>query len=312
MAVSPEAPDRAAAPLLSIGMPVYNGEHTIAAALESLLGQTFGDFELIVSDNASSDGSWKIIEAFAARDRRIRALRQAQNIGANANYSAVFRAARGKYFKWASSNDWCAPEFLQRCVEQLEADPGIVLVAPRTRLFESDIASCTEYPGDIACTQPNAADRFIHVGMCLKLNNVVNGVVRAGALRRTRLVEHYPGADVVLVAHLALLGRIVLLPQRLFYRRMARATATRLMNEQAVHKHHYPAPTLRSLFPAWRLAWGWTRVSLYALPRVVDTARALHWAMRQAYWNRAQMWRDLIDLLRWPSLSEQGNGRERV
>jgi glycosyltransferase involved in cell wall biosynthesis len=285
-------------PVVSIGMPAYNSERTIRAAIESLQAQTFGDFELIISDNASTDGTWAIVEELAARDPRIRGLRQDRNIGANSNYSAVALAARGKYFKWASSNDWCAPAFLQRCVETLEVDSGVVLVAPRTRLFEADVLTWTDYSGDIACTQANAADRFIHVGTSLALNNVVNGVVRLDALRRTRLVEHYPGADVVLVGHLALLGRIVLLDEALFYRRMDSATATRMMSELAVHRHHYPVTTLRALFPTWRFAWGWARVAFAVrLPRD-DALRALYWAMRNAYWNRAKLGRDLVDLVR--------------
>jgi glycosyltransferase involved in cell wall biosynthesis len=299
-------------PLLSIGMPVYNGERTMRSALESLLAQTLTDFELILSDNASSDGSWDVIQEFAARDPRVRAFRQPRNIGANANYTALFRAARGKYFKWASSNDWCAPEFLQCCVEQLEADPGAVLVAPRTRLFESDPAVFQDYLGDIACTQPDPVDRFKHVGERLALNNVVNGVARADALRQTHLVEHYPSADVVLVAHLALLGRIVLLPQPLFYRRMDRASATALMGEVAVHRHHYPVTTWRSSLPAWRLAWGWVRTACAARPSVSGTARALYWAVRRAYWNRALLGRDLLQLPRYPIPTEPVDRHERV
>lgn len=302
----------AAGPLLSIGMPVYNGERTIRAALESLLAQTFTDFELIVSDNASSDRSWSIVEEFAARDPRVRAVRQLHNIGANANYTALFRAARGKYFKWASCNDWCAPQFLQRCVEQLQADPGVVLVAPRTRLFESDPAVFQDYLDDIACTQDDPVDRFKHVGERLALNNVVNGVVLSDALRRTRLVDHYPSADVVLVAHLALLGRIVLLPEPFFYRRMDRASATALMGEAAVHRHHYPVATWRSRLPAWRLAWGWVRTAFAARPLVSATARALYWAVRRAYWNRGQLGRDLLDLPRYPIPAEPVDRHERV
>ena len=286
-------------PVVSIGMPAYNSAATIRSALDSLLAQTFTDFELIVSDNASTDTTWQIVEEYMRRDARVRGLRQPNNIGANANYSAVFLAARGRYFKWASSNDWCAPEFLQRCVESLEADASIVMVAPRTRLFERDLQTFTEYNGDIVCMQADAVERFVHVATQLRLNNVVNGVVRSDALRRTRLVEHYPGADVVLVGHLALQGRIELLPEAHFYRRMDQATATRMMSEQAVHRHHYPVATWRSVLPAWRLAWGWTRVALAVPLPLRDTARALRWVLRQTYWNRSNMGRDLLDLLRY-------------
>jgi glycosyltransferase involved in cell wall biosynthesis len=286
-------------PVVSIGMPAFNSAATIRSAIDCMLAQSFTDFELIVSDNASTDETWSIIQDYMQRDDRVRGIRQPNNIGANANYTAVFLAARGRYFKWASSNDWCAPAFLQRCIEYLEEDPSTVLVAPRTRIFQHDLESFDEYDRDLACMQPDAVDRFIDVASRMALNNVVNGVVRADALRRTRLVEHYPGADVVLVADLALGGRIALLPDPLFYRRMDKATATHLMSDQAVHRHHYPVDTWRAVLPSWRLAAARFRVVLAAgLPRR-DTIRALKWVLRQTYWNRARMGRDLLDLLRY-------------
>jgi len=286
----------APAPLVSIGMPAYNSAATLREAVDCLLAQTLTDFELIISDNASTDATWAIVEDYMRRDPRVRGLRQASNVGANANYSAVFRAARGKYFKWASSNDWCAPRLLQACVEVLERDPGTVLAAPRTRLFQTDVTQSSEYGHDIACMQDNPADRYIHAGTHLALNNVMNGVVRREALQRTRLIEHYPGADIVLIGHLALIGRIAQLPEALYYRRMDQATSTRMMSEGAVHRHHYPVATWRSVLPTWRLALGWIRVALSVRLAPRDTLKALDWALRKAYWSRARMGHDLREL----------------
>jgi glycosyltransferase involved in cell wall biosynthesis len=279
-------------------MPAYNAERTLRSAVDCLLDQTFRDFELIISDNASTDSTWSIIETYARTDRRVIGIRQETNIGANTNYSAVFRAARGRYFKWASSNDWCAPEFIERCVTHLDTHADAVLVAPRTRLFQDNPHEFTEYDADRAFEQQDAVDRFIQVGSTLPLNNVLNGLVRSDALRRTRLIEHYPTADVVLVAHLALLGKIALLHEPLFYRRMAQETATILMSKAALHRHYYPRRTLRSLFPAWRLVGGWMRVALSPSLPLADKARALRWVARFARWNSADLGRDLVDAMR--------------
>lgn len=287
-------------PLVSIGMPAYNSEKTIRGSIDCLLAQTCGDFELVISDNASTDGTWAIVEEYAARDPRVVGIRQPQNLGANANYSAVFLAARGKYFKWASSNDWCAPQFLERCVDHLEDRPDTVLVCPRTRLFQGDLQVFTEYEADIECLQANPVDRFVHVGSHLALNNAVNGVLRTEALRRTRLVEHYRGADIVLLAHLALLGKIALIEEPLFYRRMDAATATHMMSGEAVHRHHYPVKTARALFPAWRFTWGWVRAAWLAPLSTADTLRALYWVLRKAYWSKSEMTHDLVDVIRYP------------
>jgi len=122
-------------PLISIGMPVYNGAAYIRLTLEGLLAQTFGDFELIISDNASTDATRDVIEDCMRRDARICYERQTVNIGVNPNSSHVMRRARGEFFKWSSSSDWCAPTFLERCLNELLAHDDAVLVAPRTRLF---------------------------------------------------------------------------------------------------------------------------------------------------------------------------------
>lgn len=286
-------------PAVSIGMPAYNSARTIRSAIDSLLGQSFQDLELIISDNASTDDTWSIIQEYAHSDRRVVALRQPCNIGANGNYSTVVRAARGRYFKWASSNDWCAPDFVARCVTYLENHADTVLAAPRTRLFQDTPDVYTDYDCDVAFDDEDAVVRFVRVGSSLALNNVLNGVVRTAVLRRTRLIEHYPGADIVLVGHLALLGKIALLDERLFYRRMDRETATRLMSAEAVHRHHYPRRSLRSLFPAWRLAAGWARAALASDLSIRDLARALSRVVRITYWSSEELRRDFVDALRY-------------
>src|SRR5687767_6393032 len=102
-------------PLLSIGLPVYNGQRYLHAALDSLLGQDFDDFELIIADNASTDETEAICREFAARDRRIRYHRNTANVGAVPNHNLVFELARGKYFKWAAHDDECHPGMLRSC-----------------------------------------------------------------------------------------------------------------------------------------------------------------------------------------------------
>lgn len=300
--VSPIAlsPARSAIPRVSVGMPTYNAEKTIAASIDAVLAQTLSDLELIVSDNASTDGTWAIVQSYARKDPRVKAIRQGFNIGANGNYSAVFRAARAPYFKWASSNDWCAPTLLERCVDRLDRDPDAVLVAPRTRLFADNIDSFTEYPRDVSFDQATPSERLIAVTTRLPLNNVLNGVIRADALRRTRLIDHFIGADIVLVGHLALLGRIELVDEPLFYRRMDRETATQLMSAEAMHRHHYPASTWRALFPNWRVHCAWVGAVLSADLPATETRRALAWVLRRAYWTAPALGRDLLDAVAFP------------
>src|SRR5262245_31410059 len=114
-------------PRVSIGVPVYNGERYLRECIDSILGQTFRDFELILSDNASTDATRTICEAYATRDPRVRYYRNEQNLGACRNFNRCVELARGDYFLWAAHDDAIAPEYLARCVEALDRDPSVVL-----------------------------------------------------------------------------------------------------------------------------------------------------------------------------------------
>jgi glycosyltransferase involved in cell wall biosynthesis len=107
------APSVAKAIKVSIGMPVYNGEPFIHEALTSLLAQSFTDFELIIYDNASTDGTETICREFAAKDARVRYLRHEHNLGAYDNFLMVFDEAVGKYFMWAAADDIWAPDWIE-------------------------------------------------------------------------------------------------------------------------------------------------------------------------------------------------------
>jgi glycosyltransferase involved in cell wall biosynthesis len=125
--------------LVSIGLPVYNGERYLAQALDSLLSQSHENLEILIADNASTDASEAICRDFAARDPRIAYHRHPRNLGAAANYNFVFRRARGAYFRWAAHDDICMPRLVERCVAALEAaGPSAVLAYPRTRLIDAE------------------------------------------------------------------------------------------------------------------------------------------------------------------------------
>jgi glycosyltransferase involved in cell wall biosynthesis len=122
-------------PRVSIGIPVYNGEKYLEQALESILAQTFTDFEVIISDNASTDQTQEICQAYQSRDDRIHYFRSERNLGAAPNYNRVFELSTGELFKWAAYDDLISPDFLLKCVEVLDSDPGAVLCYPRVNLI---------------------------------------------------------------------------------------------------------------------------------------------------------------------------------
>ena len=127
-----------AAPRVSIGLPVWNGEEFIGAALDSLLGQSFRDLELIVSDNGSTDGTAEICRQRAADDPRVRFYRNDVNIGLQANTQKVLDLARGALFMWASHDDLWHPSYVATMVDRLDADQGLVLAGSDAASIDAD------------------------------------------------------------------------------------------------------------------------------------------------------------------------------
>ncbi len=169
-------------------MPVYNAAEHLRGAVESILNQTLTDFELVISDNASTDETEDICRDYMRRDRRVRYFRNPRNLGASDNYTAVFGYSRGRYFKWSSGNDSCAPEFLSRCAQVLDDNPDVVLAYPRTRLFETMVEEFEEYEEGLDLQQERPSDRFRAFLNWRGLNNAMNGVIRSSALRRTPVI----------------------------------------------------------------------------------------------------------------------------
>lgn len=208
-------------PKVTVGMPVYNGSRYLSAAIEALLAQTLEEFELIISDNASSDGTMEICRKYAAQDSRIRVHRNEENLGAARNYNLLVDLARGRYFKWASHDDLCAPKFLERCVSCLDAaPPHVVMCAPQTILIDAEGQQIGPYTTDLQLPEGRAYRRIARLVSRLQMCNCVFGVVRSEVLRTTRLIGSYPASDVVLLSELALRGQMWQVPEPLFYRRV--------------------------------------------------------------------------------------------
>ncbi len=294
------AREAGATPRVTIGMPAYNSRDTIVDAIRSLLDQTWRDFELIVSDNASTDGTPEVVARLAAEDDRIRLVRRTENVGANANYSSLVALARGEFFKWASSNDWCAPTFVERCVDRLDSAADVVLVCPSTATFEDDPAVGELYCHDLEAMADDPVERLLHVLSNIRLNNAMNGVFRLDVLGRTRLIDHFPGSDTVLVGNVALYGKIARLPERLYFRRMSARASTSLMDADRLRRHHYPERTVRELFPLWRRHWAVIRAVRTSPLTQSQRLRALRAVVRMAGWDRAGLLRDVASALRYP------------
>jgi glycosyltransferase involved in cell wall biosynthesis len=205
-------------PLVSMGLPVYNGEPFLREALDSVLAQTYRDFDLAISDNGSTDRTQEICEAYAARDPRIRYYRSPENRGLAWNYNRVFELTAGPYFKWVAHDDVCAPEYVERCVDVLERMPAVVLCYPQTILIDEHGTRLRDYPDGCHLVSPRPSERLRDLMANLKLSNPVFGVIRRSALPAAPFGS-YVASDIPLLAELALRGEFYEIQERLFYRR---------------------------------------------------------------------------------------------
>jgi glycosyltransferase involved in cell wall biosynthesis len=209
-------------PLVSIGLPVRNGEQYLSEAVQSVLGQQYDRVELVISDNASSDGTEEVCREFARSDPRVRYHRQPQNIGLISNFNAVLHLGRGTYFKWIGDDDWLTPTYVSRCAELLDDDAALILVTTQQAHVGTDGAmKSAAYDGTrMRSTRP--VDRFAEILRLVTerhlLLDPLYGMMRRDlVLRVPRPVMLYE--DEIFASRLALAGPFGHLPEVLSYRR---------------------------------------------------------------------------------------------
>jgi glycosyltransferase involved in cell wall biosynthesis len=209
-------------------MPVYNGEPYLVDAIESILCQTMTDFELIISDNASTDTTEEICRNYAGGDERIRYYRNSVNIGAAGNYNKVFSLARGAYFRWSNADDLFEPVLHEKCLEVLDENPDAVLTYGKTNIIGTTGNFLRAYDDDLDLRQEKASDRFLDFFQRVGLTNVIYGLMRADAMRKTNLFGDgtIPAVDTRFMAEMTLQGKFIEIPQVLFSRRMHEASSS--------------------------------------------------------------------------------------
>ncbi len=280
-------------PLVSIGMPVFNGEKYVAEAVKSVLNQTFTNFELIISDNASTDRTQQICLDYASKDQRIRYYRNQKNVGAPKNYNKTFELSNSKYFKWAAYDDVLHPEYLRKCVSALEKDAEIVGCHSKTARIDKDGNFLGYHNKNYLyhINSPKAHERFRDLIGLYYITTPFHAVYRASFFAQSQLHGSYVGADRNLVAELGLMGRIYEIPECLFYWRdhpdsytsrfygsNREDTLDRLLEEAA-----WWSKDSGSYFPHWKNCIEYfksvNRVTLPASERLLCYSQILGWFM---------------------------------
>jgi glycosyltransferase involved in cell wall biosynthesis len=224
-------------PRLSIGIPVFNGQEFLPELLDSLLAQTFRDFEIVVCDNASTDQTSEICRAYERRDCRIRYVRNKRNLGAISNFNRTFDLSKAPLFKWAAHDDLYHDGYLSACIGLLDAAPDTVLAHSGTAFINErgellpydeetggfiDRKTGRRYWADVPSIgdAPAAVDRFHQVLTRARWGTHMFGIVRREALQRTQLLPNFAGSDRAMLAELALLGRFRCASEPLFLKRL--------------------------------------------------------------------------------------------
>ncbi|RMD63023.1 MAG: glycosyltransferase family 2 protein [Planctomycetota bacterium] len=252
-----------AAPVVSVGLPVHNGQQYIDYAIRCVRAQTLTDMELIISDNASTDDTERICRAHASEDPRIRYFRHEVNRGAAFNFNFTVDKARGPFFKWIAHDDGCEPRFLERCVAALEeADESVVLCHARSTLIDEQGEFLAHYGEEHTCIDADRPhDRVRQLTEHLFLCTYVFGVMRTEVLRQTSRIGPYVSSDIVLLLELALRGKLLVLPEFLDQRRV---------HDESSRRKHHSARELAAWFDT-----KWARRRVLVPPRIRYACEAL-------------------------------------
>lgn len=210
------------APKLSVGLAVRNEPHAVGRCIESVLGQDFTDLELVISDNASDDGTVDTLKEYAREDRRVRLVLNPVNVGIHENMNRALHSARGTFYRWISSDDWLEPNALSTAVRTLERRPDAVGVTSAFTIHTPGAPPRFErYPGEFP-SSPDPARRFermvwfFHAGDAKY--DAVYGVYRREQLMRTGRIGPNERTDWLLSAELALMAPIVHVGELLAHR----------------------------------------------------------------------------------------------
>jgi|CXWL01.1.fsa_nt_gi glycosyltransferase involved in cell wall biosynthesis len=281
-------------PRVSIGLPVFNGERYLKEALTSLLSQTFTNFELIISDNASTDGTGKICAEYARQDQRIRYYRAASNMGVNRNSNKVFELSKGEYFRWASHDDVSSIHLLERCVAVLDSKPDVVLCYGKTVLIDPDGGKISAYEDGHDLPMQSPAERYVtyfeRAGLC----NLPYGLIRSAELKRTRLFCDLAVSDLLLMGELALYGKFIEIPEELFFRRMHPTAGSLARSEKALEEVYGKELANRQGRFARCKRFTYEMAAVNRAPIALrEKGKIIFWLLRQIVWSRDEFVREI-------------------
>ena len=288
-------------PRVSIGLPVYNGENYLAEAVQSVLDQTFDDYELVISDNASTDRTAEICQDFSSSDKRVRYFRNERNLGAAPNYNLAWEKSTGEYFKWFAHDDRIKPEYLATTVSALDERPDVILCNTVVDYIGAKGEHLGYYKSVLEqCDVESVSERFST--MILRSHTCVDffGVLRRKIMEGSLLHQAFSGADKAFLAQMALRGRLLQLEEPLVemrehpvrYTRLTKTSSMKLAWHDSTQAGKKDIPVL-TLYQVYR--------ELVRSEQLNDAdRRACKWILQRYWFNWLNAGRLAADLVSVP------------
>ena len=245
-------------PLVSIGLPVFNGEKFLESSIDTLLSQSYQNIEVIVSDNASTDKTQLIVERYCSKDDRVKYHRHEKNLGASLNYNSTFEMSDGKYFKWAAHDDIIHKNYIEQCVIAMEGDDSLSLVHPLTGQIDGK-GAVTEhlYTSRDTVIPETTSKRELYRILIQDRGAWVRifGLIRSSVLKNTPLIDNYVGSDLTLLGELGLKGKVRDIDTIMFWRREHEETSTTGQYKARRKRLNWfdTSKNPKVAFPEWRL-----------------------------------------------------------
>jgi glycosyltransferase involved in cell wall biosynthesis len=274
-------------------MPVYNREKYVGASIEAHLNQSFGDFELILTDNCSTDRSESICRSYAEKDPRVKYYRNPRNLGAAGNYRRCWELSTGEYFRWNPSDDLVSPNLLERAVTILDHDPSVFVAYGRTKLIDSQGTVTRDFDENLHLMDDRPSERWKGVQRNLRLGNLHYGLYRADLFRKTGLLRNYNGGDFPLIAEMSLYGKFFEISDAFFYRRIHEEATTAMTSSADVMAFYDPAKRDKFFLYNW-VHFGANLKSIARAPISFSEKMRTYWfELRRLAWSRRTFAREI-------------------
>ncbi len=281
------------------GMPVYNGEQYLEDSIKCNLNQTYDDFAILISDNASTDRTEQICRDYASSDARVIYTRNDVNVGAAPNYTKCFEPTNCEFFRWSNADDLIEPTLIADCLAVLEEHKDAILAYGKTRLIDGDGVFMEDYDDRMHLVDDSPVERFLVCRQTLGLSNIIYGLMRRDLLAQTALFESFVASDSNLIAELTLYGKFYEIPKTLFSRRMHEDSTSHNREDTELQKAFWDPGKRHFLMQLWkRMVAYFGAVS--RSPLGASEKRKLYWYLsKTVYWKKGKLSREIANYMRY-------------